>query len=180
MSGALKFHLSVSDHELLNIPVFRVSAPKGPGGFIMPELILWKDQQMDRLKNDMERLFDRLLDDFRFPLAPRSAGGMPSMEISESEDSLTVRAELPGMAPEDIELAIAGDALTIKGERKEEITDEDSAYRSVRTSRFSRQLHLPCRVKLEEIKASYKGGVLEIHLPKCGPEEFKEIKIDIQ
>jgi len=92
-----------------------------------------------------------------------------------------VKAELPGMKKEDIEVNLSGETLTIKGEKKqEEEVKEDNYYRRERTyGAFSRAIDLPCEVKSAEIKASFKDGVLEIRMPKTEEAKKKSIAVKI-
>ena len=148
----------------------------------MPELILWKNQEIDRLKRDMDRLFARLWDDFRMPLFPRSVRETPFLDLSETDDTLVVRAEIPGAGPEDLEISLSNDRLTIKGEVKQDLVDEGEDYlrREKHYGFFSRTIQLPCKVLIEDVKASYKDGVLTILMPKCKPEAAREIKIKVR
>jgi HSP20 family protein len=82
----------------------------------MPGLIIWKNQEIDRLKRDMDRLFARLWDDFCIPLFPRGYREAPFIDLSETEDRLILRAEIPGVTPEDLDISITDGTLTIRGE----------------------------------------------------------------
>ena len=148
----------------------------------MPELIIWKNQEIDRLKRDMDRLFARLRDDFCMPLFPRSVRETLFLDLSETDDTLVVRAEIPGAGPEDLEISLSNDRLTIKGEVKQDLVDEgeDNLRREKHYGFFSRTIQLPCKVLIEEVKASYKDGVLTILMPKCKPEAAREIKIKVR
>ncbi|MFH1124114.1 MAG: Hsp20/alpha crystallin family protein [Pseudomonadota bacterium] len=148
----------------------------------MPELIIWKNQEIDRLKRDMDRLFARLRDDFCMPLFPRSVRETPFLDLSETDDTLVVRAEIPGAGPEDLEISLSNDRLTIKGEVKQDPVDEGEDYlrREKHYGFFSRTIQLPCKVLIEDVKASYKDGVLTILMPKCKPEAAREIKIKVR
>jgi HSP20 family protein len=97
----------------------------------------------------------------------------------EDKDSVIVRAELPGMKKEEIEVSLHDGALTLSGERKsEQHSEEGEAYRSERFfGRFQRTVTLPAQVAADKVKAQYKDGVLTITLPKA--EEAKPKHIDI-
>jgi HSP20 family protein len=103
--------------------------------------------------------------------------GVP-MDISETKDSVVVEAEMPGMNSKSLDISLNGDLLTIRGEKKQETkTDNDDCYCIERTyGRFSRSVRLPAHVKSngDEIKATYKDGVIRIEIPKI---ETKTIKI---
>ena len=138
---------------------------------------------LDRLMEDMWRrpfpsLFGR---DRWLPVRPLSIR-MPSIDVYEEKDTVMVKAELPGMKKEDIQVNLTGDMLTIKGEKKqEEEVKEDNYYRRERSyGSFLRSVELPCDVKGGEIKASFKDGILEIRLPKTEEAKRKEIAVKIE
>ncbi len=138
---------------------------------------------LDRLMEDMwHRPFPSLFGRDRWlPVRPLSIR-MPSIDVYEEKDTVVVKAELPGMKKEDIEVNLAGDTLTIKGEKKqEEEVKEDHYYRRERSyGSFLRSVALPCEVKSGEIKASFKDGVLEVRLPKTEEAKKKEIAVKIE
>ena len=86
----------------------------------MPGLTIWKNQEIDKLRRDMDRLFARLRDDFGMPLFPKIGRDVPSIDLSETEGDIVIKAEIPGINPEDLDISIAGDILNIKGEMKKE------------------------------------------------------------
>jgi HSP20 family protein len=142
--------------------------------------MLWKNQEIDRLRRDIDRLFDRLWDDFRVPVPLRIAGRIPSMALSETENAVIFKAELPGVRPEDIDISIREDMLTIQGDIKEDQIDDSEGYqkRKRRYGYFSRTIQLPCRVLVDDVDATYKDGVLNIVMPKC-KAEAREVKIKV-
>ncbi len=103
----------------------------------------------------------------------------PSADISETDDSYEVRAELPGVTKDDVHISVKEDLLTIKGEKRQEKTDDSKDYRRVerRYGRFERRFSLPPKVKADSIKAEFKDGVLTLSIPK--PEEVKPKEIPI-
>jgi len=104
----------------------------------------------------------------------------PPVDILESKDSYLIRAELPGMKQEDFNLEVNEGTLTLTGERKVEKPAEGVEYhRSERLAgKFSRSFHLPQTVAQDAIKATYRDGILEVHVPKA--EEAKPRKINVQ
>jgi HSP20 family protein len=137
---------------------------------------------LDHLMEDMWRrpfpsLFGR---DRWLPIRPSSIR-MPSLDVYEEKDSVVVKAELPGMKKEDVEVNLAGEILTIKGEKKEDKeVKEDNYYRRERSyGSFLRSVGLPCEVKSDEIKASFKDGVLEIRMPKTEESKKKSVSVKI-
>ena len=104
----------------------------------------------------------------------------PSVEMYEKADSFIVRAELPGMNMDDVEISMLGDVLTIKGERKapEDIKDEDYYRCEVCYGPFSRSITMPASVDAQHIKAEFENGILEVQLPKA--KEAMPQKIEIK
>jgi HSP20 family protein len=126
------------------------------------------------LRDEMNRLFSRTLGE--------TAGGQtwsPAIDVIEQADAIVVKAELPGMKPEDIDIEVDDNVLTIKGERRFEEKVEDGRYYRLERSygQFSRSLGLPQGVKADEISASFENGVLEVRVPKA--EEVKPRKITV-
>jgi HSP20 family protein len=155
-------------------------------------LIPWRSgTEMARWEREWERDMERMLGNFfsgrAHPLFDdRSSGsslGMrePSVDLYEEKDQIVVKAELPGMSKDDIQVSIADNILTIKGEKKKE--EEDSGkdyYRSERVyGAFIRTLPLPAEVNPEKVHAAFKNGVLEIRLPKSEEAKKKAINVKV-
>jgi len=106
----------------------------------------------------------------------------PVVDFYEEKDDLVVKAELPGMEKQDIEVNVIDHSLTIKGEKKkEEDVEEENYYRSERAfGSFRRSLELPSDVQAEKAKASFKNGILEVRLPKTEVAKAKEIKVAVE
>jgi HSP20 family protein len=148
----------------------------------MPELIVWKNERMDKLRKDMDRLCTRVCDEFGIPLFLETAAELPAIDLAETEDSIILRAEVPDINPEDLDISITDDTLRIKGETKQERVEEEGGVQRTerRYGAFSRTLQLPCRIDLDDVKATYKEGILNIVMPKCVPEQAREIKIKVK
>ena len=103
----------------------------------------------------------------------------PPVEIFEKEDTLVLRAELPGMTQKEIELQVENGLLTLRGEkRREKELKDEHMHRSERYyGTFARTFTLPTTVDVEKIRASYKDGVLEVVLPKAEAARTKRIEI---
>jgi HSP20 family protein len=140
---------------------------------------------------EIDRWFDRLAEDFwrrpfpslfgeRWPF-PTISLKAPSLDLFEEKDEMVVKADLPGLSKEDIEVTVAGDVVTIKGEKKkeEEIKEKDYYRRERSYGSFARSVQLPCEVKADQIKAQFKDGVLEIRMPKTEEAKKKSIAIQI-
>jgi HSP20 family protein len=106
----------------------------------------------------------------------------PTVDVYEEKDDIVVKAELPGMAKDNIEVNLTDHTLTIKGEKKkEEEVKEENYYRSERSyGSFLRMLELPKDVHAEKVKASFKNGILEVRMPKTEEAKAKEIKVKVE
>lgn len=148
----------------------------------MPELVVWKREEMNRLRRDMGRMFARVWDDFGMPHVSPSVAGPIWIEVTEKKDRLNVRLKIPEMDPENLEIHAAEDMLTIRGfESDETVHDgEESRHRERRSGSFTRSLRMPCRIVPEEANATFVHGVLEIDLPKCKPQNVRKLPIRVE
>jgi HSP20 family protein len=113
----------------------------------------------------------------------RPAGSWtPRTNVTETKDGLTITAELPGLEAKDVDVAIAGDMLTIKGEKKQEKEEKDEYHHVVERTygAFSRMVRLPAPVAADKIKASFKNGVLTVSLPKTEEAKQKAIPVSVE
>lgn len=140
-----------------------------------------------------EREMDRMMEDFfgrrarpwwpeRWFRIDEREIGMPPVDVFEDKDDIVVKAELPGMTKEDIEVSLTDHTLTIKGEKKkEEEVKEENYYRSERSyGSFVRTVELPTEVYTDKVKAAFKNGVLEVRVPKTEEAKTKEIKVKVE
>ena len=134
---------------------------------------------------DLQRWFDQGFGDFfgRTPLGMASveSAWSPVVNVHETKDQFLVKAELPGLKQEEIEVSIEDDTLTLKGERKRETEVNENEYHRIERSygTFQRSIVLPASVDASGVKASYKDGVLEIQLPKKEEAKPKAIKVEV-
>jgi HSP20 family protein len=137
------------------------------------------------LQREMNRLFD---DFFRgFDLEPfgvledRDAGFSPSIDVRESDAEFTITAEIPGIDEKNVEVLVSDDAVTLKGEKKEEQEDKGKDYYRLERSygSFHRVIPLPRGINLEKVEAAFKNGVLTVKLPKTEEAQSKGKKIPI-
>jgi HSP20 family protein len=144
----------------------------------MSSLIPWRGE-MDRLRNEMERLYDRFFDLRPFHRFTEEGEWMPSVDVSETAKEIIVNAEVPGVEAKDIDVSLNGNVLTIKGERNREHEENEENFHRIERSygSFYRSLQLPSEVDGDRIKATYKKGVLRISLPKTKKEAGKKIEI---
>ena len=148
----------------------------------MPGLIIWKDREIDKMKRDINRLMSRLRSDFCMPFLTRTAGRIRYIELSETDDNLIVKAEVPDIHPDNLNISIVDNILSIRGEVEQEKGREELNYNAVETVRssFSRIVQLPCRVEIDKVEATYKHGTLQIVLPKCKSETARKVKIRLK
>ncbi|HZD40681.1 MAG TPA: Hsp20/alpha crystallin family protein [Terriglobales bacterium] len=105
----------------------------------------------------------------------------PALDLYEEKDDIVIKAELPGIDKENIEVNLTDHTLTIKGEKKkEEETKEENYYRAERSyGAFVRTIELPKDVHADKVKANFKNGVLEVRLPKTEAAKAKEVKVKV-
>lgn len=134
--------------------------------------------------------FERTLEDFfgrRFAgpfggLWPRALGATPAIDVYEEKDEVVAKAELPGLEKNDIEVKVIDHELTIRGEKKQEqAIEEKNFYRAERSyGAFFRTVDLPADVESDRAKASFKNGVLEVHIPKTEEARKKSKQVRIE
>ena len=156
---------------------------------MMLDLIPWRRsgeiepfrREMDELRRGMDRMFSRFFGDWP-SIEPASGARTPIVDLSETADRLIVRAEVPGMSSNDIQISLVGNTLKIKGEKKEQKEEkEENFYRVERSyGSFSRSIPLPCEIEYDKVDAKYKDGVLTIDMPKIETSKTKEVKINVQ
>jgi HSP20 family protein len=144
-----------------------------------PEVATWPGfGRLTSLRDEIDRLFEEPL----ATLARSShllSGWTPALDLYEDKDKFVVKAELPGMKKEDIDLSLHDGSLSISGERKDQTEHRDAeVYRAERFfGRFQRTVTLPAPVAADKITAQYKDGILTVTLPKT--EEAKPKQIDV-
>jgi len=132
------------------------------------------------LEDEVDRLFESTFPgSTREAGEPRSPGWTPRIDLIETDEHYGLRADLPGIAKEDVSITVENGQLIIRGERKHEtMTEDEDVVRSERAfGRFHRMLRLPQTVDQNKIEATFEDGVLSVELPKT--EASKPKKIDI-
>jgi len=135
-------------------------------------IIRWDPfREMTQLQNRFDRLFDAV--------GGRQESWLPAVDVFDTQDAVVLKAELAGMKPDDIQIEVEDNVLTIKGERKfEEKVDEERYYRVERRfGSFQRSLALPQGVKADQIEAAYDEGILTVTVPKAEQEKPKRIEV---
>ena len=132
------------------------------------------------LRSSERDMFDRFFEDFGLPrLFGDETTFTPAFDVSENDNALVVKAEVPGMDQKDIEISISNGLLTIQGEKKRESREENEHYHRVERSygSFCRTLHIPTEVDSEKVDATYQNGVLTVTLPKLETAKPKKIEV---
>jgi len=147
-------------------------------------IVRWSPmKELEEMRRDMERLFEEFFKPVRrrWYIPTEESVIMPNIELYDRKSELVLRAELPGVKKEDISLTISDNRLTLKGEiKRQEEVSEDSYYMSeIRYGSFSRTITLPVDVDSENVKATFKDGVLEVILPKKEESKPREIKVEV-
>jgi len=145
-----------------------------------PVLADWPSwNRLTDLREEIDRLFDAPLSEWARS-SQLMSGWIPSLDLFEDKDHLTVQVELPGMKKEVISISLHDGSLSISGERRGDQKFEDAdVYRSERyVGRFQRTIQLPSPVAADRVKAQYKDGLLTVTLPKT--EEAKPKQINVQ
>jgi HSP20 family protein len=140
-------------------------------------LVRWEPmRELNALQGEMNRLFNSFFDEGNDAQGRRWA---PAVDLLERDDSLVLKADLPGLNEDDVQIEVRDNVLTIAGERKAEHEERQNGYYRVERSfgRFSRSLQLPDGVDAESIAASFDKGVLEVTIPK--PEQRQPRRIEI-
>jgi HSP20 family protein len=145
-----------------------------------------RDRNVARSENpfmSLQREIDRLFDDFTRGFPAFSSGGadelLPNMDVTENDKQIEITAELPGLEDKDVQVNVADNVLTIRGEKKAEKEEKDKTFRLVERSygSFVRSLELPAGINPDAIKASIEKGVLKVTVPKPAPAQVKKIDV---
>jgi len=146
-------------------------------------LVRWEPfREIDTLQRQMNRLFDDLM--------PKEAlynqGGnqgtfLPAAELHETPEAFEIKLEIPGMKPEDLDIQVTAEAVSISGERRSETKTEDNGVTrsEFRYGQFQRVIPLPNRIQNNNVEAQYKDGILHLTLPKVEEEQHKVVKVKV-
>lgn len=144
-------------------------------------MIRWDPfREMMSLRQAMDRLFeDSFVRPTRFwPELGR--GELPlDLDMYQTANDVVVKAAIPGVRPEEVDISLTGDTLTIKGERREEqeVKEEDYFHKERRYGSFSRSVQIPVSVKSDKAEAVFENGILTLSLPKAEEVKPKQIKV---
>ena len=134
-------------------------------------------QEMADMQNRIRHLFTDPFASMRLLAEP--VGWTPAVDVSESDGTLVVKAELPGMSKEDVEIDLSQNVLTLRGEKKQEAERTEGEMHVWERSygSFQRAFTLPCRVQEDKVTAEVKNGVLTITLPKAQEARGRKIEV---
>jgi HSP20 family protein len=141
-----------------------------------PNRSFWSPwREMARLQRDMNRLFAQMPTGFAADVAPT----FPAMNVWTDEDGAVVTVELPGVAPDGIDVSVVGDTLTLKGSRQPDELEEGETYhrRERRYGVFTRTFQLPFQVEPDQVEANFGNGVLQISLPRAEQDKPRKIAV---
>jgi HSP20 family protein len=146
----------------------------------MIERFLPKTSSRDMAERNRPRDVFDLMGGFRGTELPFPVRGYPSVDISETENNVLVKAELPGLDPRDVDLSIERDTLIIRGEKKQESEEKQENYHRIERSygSFHRSIPLPCKCDPDKVKAKFKNGVLTVTLPKDRSARPRRVTIE--
>lgn len=146
----------------------------------MTQLTRWEPfRDLVSLREAMDRLFE---ESFVRPqdaaLAPQ-LGGTLAVDMYETDEDVVVKASVPGMDPENLDIRVTGDTLTMRGESRaeEEVEEDNYIYRERRYGAFSRSVTIPTSVEADKAEAQFEDGVLTLRLPKAEEVKPKAIKV---
>lgn len=146
----------------------------------LEELTHWEPfRGIERLQQEMNRLFDRVLPNGGGEI--RSLTFIPLAEMEETDHSIHLKLEVPGMEAKDLDVQVTETEIFIKGERKSESkTEEKGVVRSeFHYGKFERRIPLPTHIQTEKVQAECKNGILNLMLPKIESEQQKSVKVEI-
>jgi HSP20 family protein len=145
----------------------------------MTMLTRWEpERELATLRRAFDRFFGEPFEP-RFMLPGRLDQFEPAVDVAEDETAYTIKAAMPGVKPEEVEVTLHNNVLTLKGEAKadKEIQEENYTVRERRYGSFMRSLTLPTVVKAEAIEAQHEDGVLTVRLPKMEEDKPKKIAV---
>jgi HSP20 family protein len=121
--------------------------------------------ELSTLHREMDRLFSRAFDTPNTPQNPNATAFVPAIEVASGKDGWDVRLSLPGVDPKDVQVEVAGNTLTVRGERVARDGRKSPYVSEIAYGRFERTLTLPESIEGDKVVAAYRNGMLELHLP---------------
>ena len=139
----------------------------------MTKVVRWTPMNPASLFNEFDRLFER-------PLARQTREWNVALDVAETDDNYLVKATVPGISPDEMEITLEDDVLTLKGEIQSEDEIEEAKYhvRERRYGSFSRSIRFPMAVNGDAVEATYNNGILTLNIPKAEAVKPKRITIN--
>ncbi len=146
-------------------------------------------KELDRMSKDMDRLWDQVFPTSRRFLRELPVKALmekdtapPAIDIIDRPEAIVVKAELPGVEKDNVDISLHDNALTISGkiEREKEEKKENFYYSERSYASYSRTVDLPCKVNSDKVTAGLKNGILTINLPKAEEVKTKKIKVEVK
>ena len=157
----------------------------------MPGLIIWKNQEFDKLRKEMDRMFDRLMTGrspaswmrpgrWELPFRLNMPTELPNVDLIDRGNEFLLRAEIPGVEKGDLDVSLTDSTVILRGKvtREEEKKEDNYYFCETGHGEFTRTIALPAEVDGSKAKATYKNGVIELLLPKSEAAKPRKIKID--
>jgi len=146
----------------------------------MSELIPWMDKEINKMRREMDGLFNRCWPDIGADLFLEDISWGISLETILTEDTFRIRAVLPGIDPKSLDISVTDNKLIIKGSKKEESVKGSGYYQRIerKLSSFCRAIPLPFHVRIREIRATLNKETLNIMVPKWNPQKARYIEIE--
>jgi len=148
----------------------------------MSELTLWKKEELDKLKKDLDFRFSRFRRGFGVPRALLERTETFATSLTDTGDYLILKTELPGVQADNIQLSVNEDTLSMAVKSSEDSVEQGANFQNFvkRRRSFSNAIKLPCRIVVEDVKATYQDNILKIKLRKYRPKEAHGINIEVK
>lgn len=144
----------------------------------MANITRWEPTGVTSLRDAMDRLFEDSV--VRSSgLFPSLRAEQPAVDMYQTDTDVVVKASLPGMKSEDVDISVTGDVITLKGEHKEEheMSEENYFRKEMRYGSFTRSLPIPVPVNVDKAEAEFQDGVLTVKMPKTEESKPKTVKV---
>jgi len=139
-------------------------------------LVRWNPAtELDAFRRQMDRLFDEMTGDRA--LTPQ--WGQLPIELNDAGDNLELKAQVPGINPDDLDVTVNRDSVTISGEYRYEDNGQNSYGSEFQYGKFSRTIGLPVGIQQDNVEADYTNGILTLHLPKVEQAANQKVKINL-
>lgn len=148
----------------------------------MPELVIWKKRQINRLKKDMDNMMERMLVEFKHLSSTGDRLKRRDYDLVETDNELILSIDMPGIDPDDIEITITGNVISIEGRGVQERASGDENHHLIdkKKTAFSRSIPIHRRICLSKVRATYENDVLQIVMPMYSGEEKRGVRVRLR